>query len=61
MKRLERSEVIKKEGETVMKHIITATYKGRRIKRIAYSDLQAWTIVNILRREGAVDIGMREE
>lgn len=41
--------------------IITATYNGRRITRIAYSDFQAFTIINMLAREGAVDIGMRKE
>lgn len=41
--------------------IITATYNGRRITRTAYSDFQAFTIINMLTREGAVDIGMRKE
>lgn len=42
-------------------YIITADYKGRRVTRIAYSDFQAWTIVNVLSRDGCTDIGMREE
>ena len=41
--------------------IITATYKGQKIKRIAYSELQAFMIINTLAREGAINIGMREE
>lgn len=41
--------------------IITATYQGKRIKRTAFSDFQAFTIINMLAREGATDIGMREE
>lgn len=41
--------------------IITATYKGERITRTAYSNFQAFTIINVLAREGATDIGMREE
>lgn len=42
-------------------YIITATYLGRKLKRVAYSDFQAFTIINVLSREGATDIGMREE
>lgn len=41
--------------------IITATYKGNRITRTACSDFRAFTIINVLDREGATDIGMREE
>lgn len=41
--------------------IITANYRGRKIERRAYSDFQAFTIINTLSREGCVDIGMREE
>ena len=41
--------------------IITATYQGKRIKRTAFSDFQAFTIINMLAREGSTDIGMREE
>ena len=41
--------------------IITATYKGKKITRKAYSDLQAFLIINVLARDGAVDIGMRKE
>ena len=41
--------------------IITANYRGRKIERRAYSDFQAFTIINTLNRDGCVDIGMREE
>ena len=41
--------------------IITAIYNDRKITRIAYSDFQAFTIINMLARQGAVDIGMRKE
>lgn len=41
-------------------YIITATYKERRVKRKAFSDFQAWVIINTLTREGCTDIGMRE-
>ena len=44
-----------------MTYIITATYQSKRITRTAYSDFQAYTIINQLRREGCTDIGMREE
>lgn len=44
-----------------MKYIITATYQGRKIERIAFSDFQAFTIINVLARDGATDIGMRKE
>lgn len=44
-----------------MKHIITAKYKSRTITRTAYSDYQAWVIINQLARDGCTDIGMREE
>ncbi len=43
-----------------MKYVITARRNGRKIKRIAFSDQQAWTINNQLAREGCTDIGMRE-
>lgn len=43
------------------KYIITATYNGRRIRRIAYSEFQAWVCINTLSREGATDIAMKEE
>ena len=42
-------------------YIITAVYRGKRITRTAFSDFQAYTIVNQLARDGCVDIGMREE
>lgn len=41
--------------------IITANYRGRKIERKAYSDFQAFTIINSLAHEGCSDIGMREE
>lgn len=41
--------------------IITAKYCGRKIERKAFSEYQAWTIINTLRREGCADIGMRED
>lgn len=44
-----------------MKHIITGNYKGKKIERIAFGDLQAFTIINQLSREGVTDIGMRED
>ena len=44
-----------------MKYIITATYKGRRITRTAYSPKQAYITINQLAREGCTDMGMREE
>ena len=44
-----------------MTYIITAAYQSKRITRKAYSDFQAYTIINQLRREGCTDIGMREE
>lgn len=42
-------------------YIITATYKGKKIARKAFSDLQTHTIINALSREGAADIGTRKE
>lgn len=44
-----------------MVYIITATCQSKRITRTAYSDFQAFTIINQLRREGCTEIGMREE
>lgn len=44
-----------------MTYIITAIHKNKRITRTAYSDFQAFTIINQLRREGCTEIGMREE
>lgn len=44
-----------------MRWIITGTYKGERITRVAYSDLQAFIINNTLAREGVTNLGMREE
>lgn len=40
--------------------IITANYRGRKIERKAYSEFQAWVIVDILSREGCTKIGERE-
>ena len=34
--------------------------QGKRIVRRAYSDLQVFTIVNQLYRDGCTDVGMRE-
>lgn len=42
-------------------YIITAMYQGSRITRKAFSDFQAFTIINQLAREGCTEIGMREE
>lgn len=39
---------------------ITAKYNGELIIRTAYSDRQAWIIIDQLSREGCTDIGMRE-
>lgn len=44
-----------------MVYIIYGYYKGQKIKRIAYSDFQAFTIINQLNREGVRDISIREE
>lgn len=54
---------IKESEEHCMKKviIITANYLGRKIERKAYSDLQAFTIINSMAREGCSDIGMRVE
>lgn len=41
--------------------IITAVFNGKRITRKAFSDFQAWIIINTLSREGCTDIAMREE
>ena len=49
------------ERRMTMKIIITANYKGKRVKRVAYSDFQAWVAINVLSREGATDIKMMEE
>ncbi len=40
--------------------IITARYNGRLIKRKAFSDFQAWCIINTLAADGCTDIGMRD-
>lgn len=42
-------------------YIITANYQGKKITRNAYSDFQAFTIINALARDGATDIGMRKD
>lgn len=44
-------------------YIITAVYKGRRIRRVAFSDFQAFTIIGRLATEGCTDFTMekREE
>lgn len=47
--------------EVLRMYIITAMYQGSRITRKAFSDLQAFTIINQLSHEGCTEIGMREE
>lgn len=42
------------------KYLITAINNGRKVERIAFGDFQAFTIINLLAREGCTDIGMRE-
>ena len=42
-------------------YIITAKYKGNKITRKAFSDTQAFMIINQLSREGCTEIGMKEE
>lgn len=55
-------EVVRRRTERWQQmYIITAIYQGKRITRKAYSDLQAFTIVNQLYRDGCTDVGMREE
>lgn len=55
-------EVVRRRTERKERmYIITATYQGKRITRRAYSDQQAFTIVNQLYRDGCKDVGMREE
>ena len=44
-----------------MLYIITGEYQGKKIKRFAYSDFQAFIIINQLIRDGVQDIGMREQ
>lgn len=44
---------VAQKGEKRM-YIITATYQGKRIVRRAYSDLQVFTIVNQLYRDGCI-------
>lgn len=41
--------------------IITANYRGTKITRKAFSELQAFIIINALHSDGCTDIGMREE
>ena len=43
-----------------MKYLITGDFKGKRITREAFSDFQAFTIIDQLHREGVTNIGMRE-
>ena len=54
-------EVVRHRTKGVSMYIITAIYKGERITRKAYSDLQAFIIVNQLYRDGRKEVGMREE
>lgn len=59
--RCECLEVVRRRTEREERmYIITATYQGKRIVRRAYSDLQVFTIVNQLYRDGCTDVGMRE-
>lgn len=43
------------------RYLITATYNGRKVERTAFGDFQAFTIINLLAREGCTDIGMCED
>lgn len=55
-------EVVRRRTERWQQvYIITAIYQGKVIIRKAYSDLQAFTIINQLYRDGCTDVGMREE
>lgn len=55
-------EVVRRRTERKERmYIITATYQGKRIVRRAYSDQQAFTIINQLYRDGCTNVGMREE
>ena len=42
-------------------YIITAKHKGNKITRKAFSDTQAFVIINQLSREGCTEIEMKEE
>ena len=42
-------------------YIITAKHKGNKITRKAFSDTQAFVVINQLSREGCTEIGMKEE
>jgi len=45
-----------------MKYIITCTTPdGHKVKRICFSEFQAFTVVNTLRSEGCHSFGMHEE
>ena len=55
-------EVVRRRTERKERmYIITATYQRKRIIRRAYSDQQAFMIINQLYRDGCTDVGMREE
>ena len=54
-------DVRRRTGRRKQVYIITADYQGKKITRRAYSDLQAFTIVNQLYRDGCTGVGMREE
>lgn len=44
-----------------MKYIITCKAKdGRRVERVCFSEFQAFTVINILHREGCKDFGVKE-
>ena len=42
-------------------YIITAKHKENKITRKAFSDAQAFVIINQLSREGCTETGMKEE
>ena len=50
---------VAQKGEKRM-YIIKANKQIKKIDRISYSDLQVFTIVNQLYRDGCTDVGMRE-
>ena len=56
-------EVVRRRTEGRKADVYHNSYLSRkkRIVRRAYSDLQVFTIVNQLYRDGCTDVGMREE
>ena len=53
--------IIQKGRRAQRMYIITAKHKGNKITRKAFSDTQAFVIINQLSREGCTEIGMKEE